>query len=244
MIGRPANRHLPSGWRKAIGVSISVHAAVVLLLTLTGGEAPAKPLQHAIIAELVAKGEPQKKKELPRRVRTQRKKPGKIKPKPRKAVSKATQDTAAAALKRLDELAAGEEANDALARLGTQDQTGDKPSDAKGKAKGSDQGTLSQGELLTLQNNYLSQVGQAIKADGNYKISDTISSAERIRLSAILFLRIGRQGQLLEARLEQSSGHDQFDRDILSAARSASYPAPPKEIAQRLATGIRGTFRP
>lgn len=244
MMGRPEHRPARTGWRKAIGVSLGLHALVVLSLVLAGGEAPAKPLEHAIIAELVAKGEPQKKKELPRRVRTKRKTKGKPKPKTRKPVSQATQDSAADALKRLDELAAGEEADDALARLGNQDQTGDKPTEVKGKAEGSDQGTLSQGELLSLQNNYLSQVGQAIKADGNYKISDTISSAERIRLSAILFLRIGRQGQLLEARLEQNSGHDQFDRDILSAARSARYPAPPQEIAARLATGIRGTFRP
>ena len=244
MRGRPEHHRIPNAWRKAIGLSLALHAIVVVALVFTGGDAPAKPLQHAIVAELVAKGEVQKKKELPRRVRTKKKRPGKRRVRKDKKLNKATQKSADDALRRLEEMAAGEEADEALARLGNQDQTGDKPKDAKGKKTGSDQGTLSQGELTQLQNNYLSQVGQAIKADGNYKISDTISTAERIRLSAVLFLRIGKRGQLLEVRLETSSGHDQFDRDIISAARSARYPVPPKDIAARLAVGIRGTFRP
>ena len=244
MRGRPDHHHHPTAWRKAVGLSLAMHAVVVVALVFTGGNAPAQPLQHAIVAELVAKGEEQKKRELPRRVRTRKNRSGAKRNRQPKKPSQATQKSADEALRRLEEMTAGDEADEALARLGTQDQTGDDPKDAKGKQSGSDQGTLSQGELTQLQNNYLSQVGQAIKADGNYKISDTISAAERVRLSAVLFLRIGQSGQLLEVRLETGSGHDQFDRDIISAARSARYPAPPKDIANRLAIGIRGTFRP
>ena len=233
----------PLEWRQAFGWSLGLHGLIIAVLMLTGQAAPATPLQHAIIAELVAKGEPQKKKELPRRVRTKSKKRGKKRASKRK-LEKKTLKSADEALKRLEAQGTKEDADDALARLAKQDQTGDDPNQAKGKREGSDQGTLSQGELLSLQNNYLSQVGQAIKADGNYRISDTISSAQRISLSAVLFLRIGRQGQLLEARLEQSSGHEQFDRDILTAARSARYPKPPQELAARLGAGVRGTFKP
>ncbi len=244
MRDRPEHHRIPNAWPKALGLSLALHAVLVLALVFTGGDAPAQPLQHAIVAELVTKGEEQKKKELPRRVRTKKKRRGKERARQTKKLNKATQKSADEALKRIEEMSVGEEADEALARLGKQDQTGDKPKDAKGKKSGSNQGTLSQGELTELQNNYLSQVGQAIKADGNYKISDTISAAERIRLAAVLFIRIGKQGQLLEVRLETRSGHDQFDRDIISAARSARYPAPPKDIAARLAVGIRGTFRP
>ena len=246
MSARPKASQRAIGWSRALGFSVGLHGLIVLGLVFAGGDAPAKPLQHAIVAELVAKGEEQKKKELPRRVRTTKKRPGPKRakrPVPKRA-SKATERSADEALKRLEALAAGEEADEALARLGQQEQTGDDPKDAKGKKEGSEQGTLSQGELTQLQNSYLSLVGQAIKADGNYRISDTISAAERVRLVAVLFLRIGAQGQLLEVRLESSSGHDQFDRDIVSAARSARYPAPPKALAVRVAAGVRGTFRP
>ena len=240
----PIKKPKPSlEWRQAFGWSLGLHGLVIAALMLTGQTAPATPLQHAIVAELVAKGEPQKKRELPRRVRTRSKKRGKKRATKRR-IEKKTLKSADDALKRLEAQGNQEDAEDALARLANQDQTGDNPDQAKGKKAGSDQGSLSQGELLSLQNNYLSQVGQAIKADGNYRISDTISSAQRIRLSAVLFLRIGRQGQLLEARLEQSSGHDQFDRDILAAARSARYPKPPQELAARLGAGVRGTFKP
>jgi TonB family protein len=237
---RPAER--PSGQlKRAMSWSLGAHLLIAAGLLLAGQSAPAQPLQHAIIAELVARGEPKKKKELPRRVRTKKKRAGKRRAKQQ---AKKTRASANSALKRLEAMGSAEDADDALARLGTQDQTGDDPSKAKGRVDGSDQGTLSQGELLSLQNNYLSKVGQAIKADGNYRISDTISKTERMHLKAVLFLRIGASGQLLEARLESSSGQALFDRDIVAAARSARYPAPPTEIAARLAAGVRGTFRP
>ena len=229
--------------KKALGLSLGLHGLVVVGLLLTGWSPPPKPLQHAIVAELVARGKPQTAKELPRRVRTRKKRPGTRRAK-RKINTKKTQASADAALKRLEALGLPEEADEALARLSHQDQTGDKPEEAKGREDGSDQGTLSQGELTSLQNSYLSQVGQAIRADGNYKISDTISAQERIRLKAVLFLRIGANGKLLDVRLDESSGHDQFDRDIVSAARSAQYPPPPATIKARIAAGIRGTFRP
>ena len=242
MSAQPKASQRAIGWSRALGLSVGLHGLIVLGLVFAGGDAPAKPLQHAIVAELVAKGEEQKKKEPPRRVRTtsapaQRQAPGPQAP-ARRPSDRLTKRSNAS------RRAAGEEADEALARLGQQEQTGDDPKDAKGKKEGSEQGTLSQGELTQLQNSYLSLVGQAIKADGNYRISDTISAAERVRLVAVLFLRIGAQGQLLEVRLESSSGHDQFDRDIVSAARSARYPAPPKALAVRVAAGVRGTFRP
>jgi TonB family protein len=217
--------------------------AVATALLLSGGNAPAKPLQHAIIAELVARGEPQKKDQLPRRVRTKKRRRKGTQTK-RRLEQKKARENANSALKRLESLGTEEDADDALARLGAQNQTGDKPKKAKGRADGSDQGSLSQGELRALADNYLSAVGQAIKADGNYSISETISAAQRIHLEAILFLRIGAGGRLLEVRLDTASGNEQFDRDILAAARAAKYPAPPPEVAAQVAAGVRGTFRP
>ena len=238
---RPEER--PRGQiKRAMTWSVGAHLLIASALLLAGQSAPAKPLPHAIIAELVARGEPKKKKELPRRVRTKKKK--RSGERRAKQQAKKPKTSADSALKRLETMGSAEDADDALARLGTQDQTVDEPSKAKGRVDGSDQGTLSEGELLSLQNNYLSKVGQAIKADGNYRISDTISKAERMHLKAVLFLRIGASGQLLEVRLESSSGQALFDRDIVAAARSARYPAPPQKIAAQLAAGVRGTFRP
>ena len=242
-VKRPGRAPRKSGIRRALVISAGQHLSIAIGLVLHGGDAPAKPLQHAIVAELVARGTPQKKHELPRRVRTKKRRRGRAAAK-RRQEQKKTRKNVDSALKRLDALGSEADADDALARLSSQEQTGDDPKEAKGRADGSEQGTLSQGALRALSDNYLSAVGQAIKADGNYSISDTISAAQRVHLEAVLFLRIGAGGQLLEVRLDRASGNEQFDRDILASARTAKYPAPPPEVAAQVAAGVRGTFRP
>ena len=126
MSAQPKASQRAIGWSRALGLSVGLHGLIVLGLVFAGGDAPAKPLQHAIVAELVAKGEEQKKKELPRRVRTTKKRPGPKRAKrPVPVASKATERSADEALKRLEALA-GEEADEALA-VGQQEQTGMTP---------------------------------------------------------------------------------------------------------------------
>ena len=56
MSARPKASQRAIGWSRALGLSVGLHGLIVLGLVFAGGDAPAKPLQHAIVAELVAKG--------------------------------------------------------------------------------------------------------------------------------------------------------------------------------------------
>ena len=237
MSARPKASQRAIGWSRALGLSAGLHGLIVLGLVFAGGDAPAKPLQHAIVAELVAKGEEQKKKELPRRVRTTsapasaRQAPG---PQARRQGDRASADEAPNAS---EALAAGEEADEALAQLGQQEQTGMTPRTPR-EEEGSEQGTLAK-VSSQLQNSYR-LVGQAIKADGNYRISDTISAAERVRLVAVLFLAYWRSrsvagGPASPARTRPIDG--------TSSAAPGALPAPPKR-SPCVRGGREGTFRP
>jgi TonB family protein len=230
----------------AFGVSAGLHVFALFAFSAFAEEATPAAFEHAIIAELVARGEPKKKKELPRRVRTKKRRNEAQKKAKRAARSaeRAAERALARAVDQVNEAELRDEAAAALARIAAMEQTGDDPDKTRGAHDGSDRGTLSEGQLKSLKDDYLTLLGSAIKEGGNYRISETISAAERVRLKATLLLRIGAGGELLEVRLEASSGNPVFDRDILASARSARFPHPPKELIAAVRRGVRGTFKP
>ena len=58
----------------------------------------------------------------------------------------------------------------------------------------------------------------------HYNVADTIPDAERIRLKAQVAMRLGRAGEVLEARLAKASGNGLFDSAVLDAADRLGLP--------------------
>jgi TolA protein len=77
-------------------------------------------------------------------------------------------------------------------------------------------------------------------------VSQTIPDQERIRLQADVLVRIGRSGELLETKLQKSSGNDLFDSAVLSAVKKASpfAPPPPHLVEGLRAHGVLMGFTP
>jgi len=84
--------------------------------------------------------------------------------------------------------------------------------------------------------------GDAAKAEGeqywglltaqvrrNYDVSQTIPDDERIHLRARVAMRIGRRGQVLQAKLAKSSGNALFDNAVLAAVKKAQPFSPPPD---------------
>ncbi len=79
-----------------------------------------------------------------------------------------------------------------------------------------------------------------------YDVSQTISDQERLHLRAEVLIRIGRAGELLDAKVAKRSGNELFDSSVLAAARRASpFSPPPDHLRANLdAKGILLEFRP
>lgn len=72
----------------------------------------------------------------------------------------------------------------------------------------------------------------------NYDVANTIDEAERRRLKAVVMLRIGRGGELLQAELTKSSGNSLFDSAVMSAVKKAApFSAPPEHLRDSLQRG-------
>ncbi len=80
----------------------------------------------------------------------------------------------------------------------------------------------------------------------SYDVSRTLSEQERLHLRAEVVIRIGRGGNLLDAKLARASGNDLFDSAVLGAVkRAAPYSPPPDHLRSDLeADGILLEFRP
>lgn len=79
-----------------------------------------------------------------------------------------------------------------------------------------------------------------------YDVANTIGEQERLYLRAQVLIRIGRSGDLLEAKLAKSSGNDLFDSAVVGAAKKASpYSPPPDHLRMELQDrGILLEFSP
>ncbi|WP_338864213.1 TonB family protein [Myxococcus stipitatus] len=63
----------------------------------------------------------------------------------------------------------------------------------------------------------------------NYSVADTIPESERMHLKALVALRLGRSGEVLDVKLTKPSGNDLFDSAVLAAVRKASPFSPPPD---------------
>jgi TonB family protein len=63
----------------------------------------------------------------------------------------------------------------------------------------------------------------------NYDVSNTIDEAERRRLRAVVMLRIGHGGELIQAELSKPSGNPLFDSAVMGAVKKAAPFSPPPD---------------
>jgi colicin import membrane protein len=79
----------------------------------------------------------------------------------------------------------------------------------------------------------MAQIAQA------QQISATISDEDRVRLKAVLNLKIDDEGNVTKAWVEPSSGNDVYDNDVLAAVnRAAPLPAPPVQLRELFSSGV------
>lgn len=80
----------------------------------------------------------------------------------------------------------------------------------------------------------------------NYDVSSTISEQERLYLKAVVLLRIGTRGELLQAKISTPSGNALFDSAVLGAVKKASpFGPPPDHLRDQLqGRGILLEFTP
>lgn len=83
------------------------------------------------------------------------------------------------------------------------------------------------------------------KIKNAYKLPQTLTDEERVRLRAVLFIAIGPDGALLKADLDPGSGNSSFDSAVLAAAKKAApLPPPPIPVREFYAQGVGFNFCP
>ena len=223
-------------------LSLGVHVGLVAGWVLFPGfSKPAVDLDEAVVkTRLVKLGKPRDEKLLPRiptapappKDDPKSKPSDEPKPENQKPDS-SKQPSAADILKDFKEKQAeSKDINDILKRVGEQTD--------EGKEDGDKDGDSLTGEI---QATYYARVGAHIRKF--LEISATLSDEERIRLRAELALKIGEGGELVDVRIQTSSGSAVFDNDVLAAAkRSAPLPAPPPQVRDKVAKGIAFNVTP
>lgn len=80
----------------------------------------------------------------------------------------------------------------------------------------------------------------------HYNVADTIPESERLRLKAIVAVRLGRTGEVLDVSLSKASGNDLFDSAVITAVRKASpFSPPPNHLRETLQKhGVNLSFTP
>jgi protein TonB len=140
-------------------------------------------------------------------------------------------------------------AADILERL----KNDDKPSDVRdvikrrigeqtdeGKEDGDPDGVDLEGEIKAT---YFARVAAHIQK--RMEVSSVLTDEERVRLRAVLALRIADDGTLEDVRIQDGSGSTVFDNDVLTAAkRSSPVPAPPPPVRKLVQSGVGLNFCP
>lgn len=94
-----------------------------------------------------------------------------------------------------------------------------------------------------LKAEYTDELAEKIRS--LYELPNTISDEERVRLVGYLYLRIGAEGQLLDAKVDKPSGNGAFDNAMVAAAKKAApFPPPPIPLRDFYASGFVFRFRP
>jgi len=234
-----------------IAVSIAGHLALVGIVALATQAFGSKVIdldQKPIHATLVRKGKPRDEKLLPRKEELPpppKKEEGAVAPsapvpldKPAAVPIPGVKPTAKDAAKKAGEKD-GQDRRKAL--FGAFNKTGraSKVEELPGQEDGDENGDsdVQEGEryyaLLTAQ------------VRRNYNVSNVISEQERLHLSADVFIKIGKAGELLESKLAKASGNDVFDGAVLSAVRKAvPFSPPPEHLRAQMSAGATFRFTP
>ncbi len=231
-------RRLPVG--RFVVLSVGVHAAVVVLLfawtTLLGG--PRVNLdQKPIKATLVRLGKPRDEKLLPREETAPPPAPA-----PVAAPPPVTPPAPAPNAPSLTPKAAAKPAADSRASKSALFDAFNKTARA-GKAEpleGQLDGDVNGDAAKAEGERYFALLVMAIKR--RYDVPNTIPEAERIRLKALVRIKIGAGGELIEKSLSTSSGNALYDDAVLSAINKAAPFSPPPPHLRAALKGEGQTF--
>ena len=110
--------------------------------------------------------------------------------------------------------------------------------------EGSEEGSKIGSDITgRLQADYNDELIERIRS--LWELPNTISDEERVRLMGYLHLRIGANGQLLEAEIDKTSGNNAFDNAMIAAAKKAApFPPPPLVLRDFYAAGVTFRVRP
>lgn len=230
-----------------MGASLLGHTACVATVALLQGQRkpPVQLDDNVVKARLVKLGKKRDEKLLPRI--------DKARPAPpveKKAPPKADPEPVPKAPAKPDEKAPPKKsASDILDRFREENDKPDLDSLIK-KAVGdpSDEGDESGSKLGSeitgrLKAEYTDELAAKIRS--LYELPNTISDEERVRLVGYLYLRIGAEGQLLDAKVDKPSGNPAFDNAMVAAAKKAApFPPPPIPLRDFYASGFVFRFRP
>ena len=225
-------------------LSLGAHAAAIAVVAMLGLISRPPPIdlnQKPIKASLVRLGKPRDKRLLPRKEdlpAPPRDVPAPA-PVPKEPAHKAPSPVAT--LPTPSAKQEGKKEGDPRKKLfGAFERAGAKPQELEGAEDGDALGdsAVQEGERY-----YGALKGQVLRY---FFVSQTISDQERIRLRAHVLVRIGRTGELLEWRLQKSSGNDLFDSAVLSAVKKAApFAPPPPHLLDSLRTqGVLMEFTP
>lgn len=210
-------------------LSLGIHLGLAAgWLFFPSAPKPALDLDQAIVkTRLVKLGKPRDEKLLPRIAASQPPPDSKKTAPPTDAPTPEKQDpnskkqpSAADILNQFNkDNAKPPDVNDIIRdRIGEPDDEGQKDGDRDGVAL--------TGEITDA---YFARVSAAVQR--NHQISTTITDEERVRLKAVIALKVDAEGNVIDARIQQSSGNDVYDNGALAAAKRASpVPAPPPQV--------------
>ena len=220
-----------------IALSFGLHVGLVLgWVFFPESDGPALDLDAAVVkTKLVKLGKPRDEKLLPRKPASApppeaaKKAPPTETPTPSKPEKQAEkQPSASDILERFKkENQKTKDVNDII------NETLGEPDD-EGQLDGDRDGVALTGEIIDA---YFARVAAQIQR--NHEISATISDEERVRLRCVIALKIDGDGNVVEARIQQSSGNDVYDNGALAAAKRASpVAAPPPPARAQAARGF------
>lgn len=224
------------------GLSLGLHIGLVAgFMLVPEGKKPAINLDDNIVkTRLVKLGKPRDEKLLPRLDASKpppdasKMAPKLEEPKPDKQSPDATKKPSAADLiKKLKDESTPKSADEIIKeRMGEHTD--------EGQLNGDKEGDALNGEI---KKTYFGTLVAHIRK--HMEVSSTITDDQRVRLKATLSIKVGADGEVLEAKIQTSSGSSVFDNDVITAAkRSSPVPAPPPQVRALVEQGVAFNFCP
>ncbi len=244
----------PSGLLPYVLASVVGHVSVVVGAMLLSWALAGPKIdleQKPITASLVRLGKPRDEKLLPKKEEPkpapEPEQPAPPEPvaapqPPPAAVAIATKDTKPDDAKKKDKATDKDSKDskkslfDAMKKVAR----GGKPEEAEGAADGDVNGDSAKQE----GEKYYGLLKAVVNR--NYDVSDTIDEAERRRLKAVVSIRLGPSGELLDVKLTKRSDNELFDSAVVAAVKKAApFGAPPSHLRDSLKTqGVTFAFSP